>query len=136
MWCLVNIASTSGLRWTGSAQVAYAISKALPGLALAAGATAQPARTTRIVVSFTAGGPVDAVARTMAQALGKELGRSVVIDNKPGANGAIGAMEVLRSDPDGATLWITSVGAAAINRPSTTSCPTTWRATSCRCRGW
>jgi len=87
----------------------------LPGLALATGATAQSAKTTRIVVSFTAGGPVDAVARTLAEALGKELGRTVVIDNKPGANGAIGAMEVLRSEPDGHTLWITSVGAAAIN---------------------
>lgn len=77
-------------------------------------ALAQP-KTTRLVVSFTAGGPVDAVARAIAEQLGKELGRLVVIDNKPGANGAIGASEVLRSGPDGNTLWITSVGAAAIN---------------------
>jgi tripartite-type tricarboxylate transporter receptor subunit TctC len=77
-------------------------------------AHAQP-KTTRIVVSFTAGGPVDAVARAISEQLGKELGRTVVIENKPGANGAIGAMEVLRSEPDGSTLWITSVGAAAIN---------------------
>lgn len=75
---------------------------------------AQP-KTTRIVVSFTAGGPVDAVARAISEQLGKELGRTVVIENKPGANGAIGAMDVLRSTPDGNTIWITSVGAAAIN---------------------
>jgi tripartite-type tricarboxylate transporter receptor subunit TctC len=81
---------------------------------LAASVQAQP-KTTRIVVSFTAGGPVDAVARAIAEQLGKELGRTVLIDNRPGANGAIGAMEVLRSEPDGNTLWITSVGAAAIN---------------------
>jgi tripartite-type tricarboxylate transporter receptor subunit TctC len=83
-------------------------------LVATASATAQT-KTTRIVVSFTAGGPVDAVARALSEQLGKELGRTVVIDNKPGANGAIGATEVLRSEPDGSTIWITSVGAAAIN---------------------
>lgn len=82
--------------------------------ALAAPAFAQ-SKVTRIIVSFAPGGPVDAVARTMADQLGKELGRSVIIENKPGANGAIGAQEVLRSAPDGSTIWITSVGAAAIN---------------------
>jgi len=75
---------------------------------------AQP-KTTRIVVSFTSGGPVDAVARTISEQLGKELGRTVIVDNKPGANGAIGAVDVMKSAPDGATLWFTSVGAAAIN---------------------
>ena len=75
---------------------------------------AQP-KTTRIVVSFTSGGPVDAVARTLSEQLGKELGRTVIIDNKPGANGAIGAVDVMKSAPDGSTLWFTSVGAAAIN---------------------
>ncbi|WP_418147572.1 tripartite tricarboxylate transporter substrate binding protein [Variovorax paradoxus] len=75
---------------------------------------AQP-KTTRIVVSFTSGGPVDAVARTLSEQLGKELGRTVLIDNKPGANGAIGAVDVMKSAPDGSTLWFTSVGAAAIN---------------------
>jgi tripartite-type tricarboxylate transporter receptor subunit TctC len=75
---------------------------------------AQP-KTTRIVVSFPAGGPVDAVARTLSEQLGKELGRTVIIDNKPGANGAIGAVDVMKSAPDGSTLWFTSVGAAAIN---------------------
>src|SRR4249920_2264331 len=79
------------------------------------GAAPAQTKTVRIVVSFTAGGPVDALARALSEQLGKELGRTVVIDNKPGANGAIGAMEVARSKPDGSTLWITSVGAAAIN---------------------
>jgi len=69
----------------------------------------------RIVVSFSAGGPVDFVARTLADQLGRELKRPVIVDNKPGANGALGAMEALRAEPDGNTLWITSVGAAAIN---------------------
>jgi tripartite-type tricarboxylate transporter receptor subunit TctC len=75
---------------------------------------AQP-KTTRIVVSFTSGGPVDSVARALSEQLGKELGRTVIIDNKPGANGAIGAVDVMKSAPDGSTLWFTSVGAAAVN---------------------
>jgi tripartite-type tricarboxylate transporter receptor subunit TctC len=69
----------------------------------------------KIVVAFTAGGPVDFVARTLAEQLSKEMGRPVIVENKPGANGAIGAVDVLKSEPDGTTLWITSVGAVAIN---------------------
>lgn len=84
------------------------------GALLAGPALAQP-KTTRIVVSFTSGGPVDAVARTISEQLGKELGRTVIIDNKPGANGAIGAVDVAKAPADGGTLWFTSVGAAAIN---------------------
>jgi tripartite-type tricarboxylate transporter receptor subunit TctC len=69
----------------------------------------------RIIVAFAAGGPVDFVARAIADPLAKELGRVVLVENKPGASGAIGAAEVIRSEPDGDTMWITSVGAAAIN---------------------
>lgn len=83
-------------------------------LSLSPRALAQ-SKTTRLVVSFTPGGPVDSVARTIAEAFGRELGRTVIVDNKPGANGAIGALDVARSTPDGGTLWITSVGAVAIN---------------------
>ena len=72
-------------------------------------------KVTRIVVSFTAGGPVDAVARALSEQLGRGLGGTVLVDNKPGANGAIGAMDVARSRPDGSTIWLTSVGAVAIN---------------------
>jgi tripartite-type tricarboxylate transporter receptor subunit TctC len=83
----------------------------LPATAL----TRAQTKATRIVVSFTAGGPVDTVARALSEQLGRELGHTVVIDNKPGANGTLGAVEVLRAEPDGHALWITSVGAAAIN---------------------
>jgi tripartite-type tricarboxylate transporter receptor subunit TctC len=76
---------------------------------------AQTPRPVRLIVAFAAGGPVDTMARTIAEPLGRALGRTVLVDNRPGASGAIGAAEVLRSDPDGATLWLTSVGAAAIN---------------------
>ena len=69
----------------------------------------------RLVVAFPPGGPVDLVARTIADQLGKELNQRVIVENKPGANGAIAAQNVAQSAPDGTTLWLTSVGAAAIN---------------------
>ena len=75
------------------------------------------AKTTRLVVAFPPGGPVDFVARTISEQLGKELGMQVIVENKAGANGAIAAEFVARSTPDGNTLWLTSVGAVAINPP-------------------
>lgn len=69
----------------------------------------------RIIVAFAPGGPVDSVARVIAGPLGEALGRTVIVENKPGANGVLGAQDVLRAPADGATLWLTSVGAAAIN---------------------
>ena len=52
-------------------------------------------RPVRLIVAFAPGGPVDFVARSLAESLSRELGRTVLVDNKPGANGAIGAMETL-----------------------------------------
>lgn len=70
---------------------------------------------TRLIVAFPAGGPVDFVARAMAEQLGRELGAQVIVENKAGANGAIAAEFVAKAAPDGSTLWLTSVGAVAIN---------------------
>src|SRR5215468_6264705 len=72
-------------------------------------------KVTRIVVAFPPGGPVDFVARVIADQLGKELNARVIVDNKPGGNGAIAAQSVAQSAPDGSTLWLSSVGAVAIN---------------------
>lgn len=72
---------------------------------------------TRLVVAFPSGGPVDFVARAIGEQLGKELGHQVIVENKAGANGAIAAEYVARSGADGQTLWLTSVGAVAINPP-------------------
>ena len=63
-----------------------------------------PARPLRMVVPFPAGGPTDSFARVYASALSVQLGQSVVVENKPGASGALGSMEVRRSNPDGYTL--------------------------------
>lgn len=69
----------------------------------------------KMLVAFPPGGPVDFVARTIAEPLGKELGMQIIIENKPGANGAIAA-EYLGANPaDGKVLWFTSAGAVAIN---------------------
>ena len=76
---------------------------------------AQSTKPVRIIVAFAAGGPVDAMARTIAEPLSRALGRTVLVENRPGANGALGANEVLRAEPDGSTVWLTSVGAVAIN---------------------
>ena len=63
-----------------------------------------PAKPVHLVVPFAAGGASDTAARTLGQALSKSLGQSIVIDNKPGANGAIAAQAVLGAAPDGYTL--------------------------------
>jgi tripartite-type tricarboxylate transporter receptor subunit TctC len=72
-------------------------------------------KVTQLVVGFTPGGPVDIVARTISEQLGKELNSQTIVVNKPGANGGIGAEFVARAAPDGSTLWLTSVGAVGIN---------------------
>jgi tripartite-type tricarboxylate transporter receptor subunit TctC len=88
---------------------------AFAGLALATKAGAQTRAPMRIVVAFPPGGPIDFVARVLADQLRIELGHNVIVENRPGANGTIGAVEVKRSTPDGNTLWLKSVGSAAVN---------------------
>jgi hypothetical protein len=63
-----------------------------------------PTKTIRLVVPFPAGGPTDQFARQYAQALSAQLGKPVIVDNKSGASGAIGSLEVKNSAPDGYSL--------------------------------
>jgi tripartite-type tricarboxylate transporter receptor subunit TctC len=88
---------------------------ALPWLAaVEAGAQEFPSRVIRIVVAFPPGGPTDFVARLVADKLKASLGQAVIIENKAGANGAIGADYVAKGEADGHLLFLTTVGAVAI----------------------
>lgn len=71
---------------------------------VASAQTAWPNRPLRMVIPFPPGGPTDAFARLYATALGQQLGQPVVLENKAGASGAVGALEVKRSPPDGYSL--------------------------------
>lgn len=78
-----------------------------------AGAHAQ--RVTTIVVPFPPGGTTDILARAVAEGLGKALNQTVVVDNRPGAGGNLGAEMVARAKPDGSTLLVTTAGPLSIN---------------------
>ena len=75
-----------------------------------------PARPIRLVCPWTAGGSIDGVMRTMGQSVGRILGTTVVVDNKPGASGTLGAIEMVNARPDGYTL--TQIPPATFSLPA------------------
>lgn len=90
------------------------------GTCLAAGTAsaadpAWPARPIKMIVPFPAGSFTDTVARVMSDRLSKSLGQPVVVENKSGANGAIGVTEAARAAPDGYTLLVTNSSSVTIN---------------------
>jgi tripartite-type tricarboxylate transporter receptor subunit TctC len=92
---------------------------------LAGGALAQgafPSKPIKLVVPFTAGSGTDIIARTIGETMSKSLGQPVIVENKPGAGGTIGAAQVAKSDPDGHTILIHSSG-HALNPAIYTSLP-------------
>ncbi len=81
---------------------------------LATPALAFPERTLRIISGYAPGGLNDIISRAMAQALTPVLGQSVVVENRAGAGGAVGAAAAARSPADGHTLWMGIVDTQAI----------------------
>ncbi|MBX9593269.1 MAG: tripartite tricarboxylate transporter substrate binding protein [Roseomonas sp.] len=85
-------------------------------LALPAHAQTWPTRPIRIIVPFPPGGLVDVLARSIAQPLSAQLGQPVVVENRVGAGGNIGADVAAKSAPDGHVLLATSMGPVAVNQ--------------------
>lgn len=88
-------------------------SLAAPGMLRAA--EKYPERTVRLVIPFTPAGPTDIIGRMVAEKLTSLLGQTVIVDNKAGAAGSIGAMEVRHARPDGYTLLFATSSTHAIN---------------------
>src|SRR5262247_404227 len=82
----------------------------------AAGAQEWPQRTVRIIVPFPAGGSADLIPRIAAEKLAQQWGQPVIVENRPGAAGNIGADAVFKSDPDGYTLLSAPPPPLVINR--------------------
>ncbi|WP_298276498.1 tripartite tricarboxylate transporter substrate binding protein [uncultured Bradyrhizobium sp.] len=92
-----------------------ALTALLAAVALPARAADYPARPIKLVVPYAAGGPTDVLGRVVGEYLGRDLKQVVVVENKAGAQGAIGAEVVARSDPDGYTLFVTAASIFVLN---------------------
>jgi tripartite-type tricarboxylate transporter receptor subunit TctC len=98
-------------RFTAAAALLAAFVFAIPGAAFA---QAWPAKPIKIIVPYPPGGTSDILARSVGQKLTESLGQPVVVENKPGATGNIGADFVAKSPPDGYTVLLADIGSLAI----------------------
>ncbi len=82
---------------------------------LGAAAQTWPAKPVRLIVGFAPGGAADTVARAMSDAMGKALGQTVVVDNKPGAGSSLAAEHVAKAAPDGYSVLLASPSSISVN---------------------
>nr|WP_137923510.1 tripartite tricarboxylate transporter substrate binding protein [Cupriavidus sp. 2SB] len=101
-------------KWGMAMASALVLGGMMPGAVMAQQA-AWPGKPIRLIVPFPAGSFTDTVARVVSERLTKSLGQPVVVENKAGANGLIGATEVARSAPDGYTVMVTNSSSVTIN---------------------
>ena len=98
---------------SGLAALFFAVAQLVPGMAQAQGKF--PERPLRLVVPFSPGGVNDIIGRRWAQEMSQALGQNIIVENKSGASGAIGAMELVRSKPDGYTVLIANTTTHVLN---------------------
>jgi len=91
------------------------ISISLAAWSLASAAQSFPAKPIKVIIPFVPGGSSDIVGRAIASKFQEFLGQPAVVENRPGANGAIAAEFVAKSDPDGYTMLVGSIGVFSIN---------------------
>jgi tripartite-type tricarboxylate transporter receptor subunit TctC len=94
---------------------AFASALAGPLIGHQAAAQAWPSRNLSLIVPFTPGGSTDILARLLGQKLQESLGRSVIVESRPGAGGSIGSDQVAKAAPDGHTLLMGHIGTLAVN---------------------
>ena len=99
-----------------SRRTALAATLAVPFIGRAHAQGWAPSRPVRLVVPFQAGGATDLTGRLIGERLSSMIGQPVVVDNRPGAGGNLGADMVAKADPDGHTLLLCTIGTASINQ--------------------
>jgi tripartite-type tricarboxylate transporter receptor subunit TctC len=98
-----------------SALIAWLVGMTFLAATASGNAAEFPTRPIRVVVPYAAGGPTDIVGRVVADFLGKDLGQAAFVENKPGAQGAIGAETVARTEADGYTLLVVAASMIVLN---------------------
>ena len=88
--------------------------------------TDYPNKVIKIIVPFTAGSATDIMARIVGERLNASMGQPVVVENRPGAGGTLGAAQVAKSEPDGYTLLVVSTGHVSTRRCMATCLTTRW----------
>lgn len=96
-------------------RVARAAMLAVAAIVVPAHAQQYPSKPVRLIIAYAAGGGTDTVGRVFAQKLSDGLGRQVIVDNRPGANGNIATELAVRATPDGYTLLMGNIGPIAVN---------------------